>query len=292
MARSSASGCVRRSELLTGGSSARSWKRPRRATTCARPAAARPCPPMPAFLMASAVHGQGTIGFHYDNAEITPHVPNSVEAFFDADDAAVDALSPAEEARAVIEARFISMRVHAEFIGLKMDRIYATGGASQNTDITQVISDVFGCDVYTMASPGGAPLGAAYRALHATKCDEAGEYVRLWPRHACISLLRTLICFAVEAGAFRGDTARGRGSRCGAARLHRGKAQRRQPCRLFGNGAAIRSPGTEGHRSSKLEGCNALPSCSEGHVRGFASVTFRRVRSSVRRPRHSPAPPR
>ena len=90
------------------------------------------------------------------------------------------------EARAVIEARFISMRVHAEFIGLKMDRIYATGGASQNTDITQVISDVFGCDVYTMASPGGAPLGAAYRALHATKCDEAGEYVRLRPRYACI----------------------------------------------------------------------------------------------------------
>lgn len=280
MARSSASGCVRRSELLTGGSSARSWKRPRRATTCARPAAARPCPRCLHFLMASAVHGQGTIGFHYDNAEITPHVPNSVEAFFDADDAAVDALSPAEEARAVIEARFISMRVHAEFIGLKMDRIYATGGASQNTDITQVISDVFGCDVYTMASPGGAPLGAAYRALHATKCDEAGEYVRLCPRYACISLLRTPTCFAVEAGAFRGDTARGRGSRCGAARLHRGKAQRRQPCRLFGNGAAIRRPGTDGHRSSELEGCNAPPSCSEGHVREFCISHFS-TRASV-----------
>ena len=56
-------------------------------------------------------------------------------------------------------------------------RIYATGGASQNTDITQVIADVFGCDVYTMASPGGAPLGAAYRALHAVKSEQAGKYV-------------------------------------------------------------------------------------------------------------------
>jgi sugar (pentulose or hexulose) kinase len=40
-----------------------------------------------------------------------------------------------------------------------------------------VIADVFGCDVFTMASPGGAPLGAAYRALHAVKSAEAGAYV-------------------------------------------------------------------------------------------------------------------
>jgi xylulokinase len=132
----------------------------------------------------------GKVAFHYDDAEITPHVPKPVEAFYDGEDNDVESLSLAEEARAVIEARFISMRVHAEFIGLKMDRIYATGGASQNNDITQVIADVFGCDVYTMASPGGAPLGAAYRALHAIKCEEAGEYVRDRPPACCLLPVR------------------------------------------------------------------------------------------------------
>ena len=129
------------------------------------------------ILAKTPAGNNGKIAFHYDDAEITPHVPAPAEAFFDSDGSQVDALSPEDEARAVIEARFLSMRVHAEFIGLKMDRIYATGGASQNKDITQVIADVFNCDVYTMESPGGAPLGAAYRALHAMECSKLGTYV-------------------------------------------------------------------------------------------------------------------
>lgn len=140
------------------------------------------------ILKETSAGNGGSIALHYDDPEITPHVPKAVEAFYNGDDESVDSLPPAEEARAVIEARFISMRVHAEFIGLKMDRIYATGGASQNNDITQVIADVFGCDVYTMASPGGAPLGAAYRALHALKCEEMGEYVSLGPHCFKLSL--------------------------------------------------------------------------------------------------------
>jgi xylulokinase len=145
------------------------------------------------MLKETSAGNSGSIAFHYDDPEITPHVPNAVEAFYNGEDEPVDSLTPAEEARAVIEARFISMRVHAEFIGLKMDRIYATGGASQNNDITQVIADVFGCDVYTMASPGGAPLGAAYRALHAVKCEEAGEYVSFLRR--CVVSCYPYACF-------------------------------------------------------------------------------------------------
>jgi xylulokinase len=71
----------------------------------------------------------------------------------------------------------MSMRLHAEVIGLKMNKIFATGGASQNSSITQVMADVFGADVYTMPSPGGAAVGAAYRALHADACDAKGAYV-------------------------------------------------------------------------------------------------------------------
>ena len=72
-----------------------------------------------------------------------------------------DKIKRQTEARAVIEARFMSMRLHAEVIGLKMGRIFATGGASQNKEIVQVMSDVFGVDVYTLPSPGGAGIGAA-----------------------------------------------------------------------------------------------------------------------------------
>ena len=58
-----------------------------------------------------------------------------------------------------------------------MKKIFATGGASQNAAITQVMADVFGADVYTMPSPGGAAVGAAYRALHADACDSAGSFI-------------------------------------------------------------------------------------------------------------------
>lgn len=195
-------------------------------------------------------------------------VPAATEVLFDADGTAVAELPAEVEARAVIEARFLSMRLHAEFIGLKVvpcrgawvgaifdplfnifpegqlpqaprgvpsrwtcrrqracwwyahscvrssdsprpedgpdlrdrrrlaEQRYHAGmlppaaplpsctsflsSAAQGcggAGTRQVIADVFGCDVFTMASPGGAPLGAAYRALHAVKSAEAGSYV-------------------------------------------------------------------------------------------------------------------
>ena len=45
-------------------------------------------------------------------------------------------------------------------------RVLATGGASSNAQILQIISDVFGLPVYTYASQSGAAVGAAYRAKH------------------------------------------------------------------------------------------------------------------------------
>jgi len=44
------------------------------------------------------------------------------------------------------------MRLHADSIGIRDPRrIIATGGASANTAVLQVISDVFGIPVYTVS---------------------------------------------------------------------------------------------------------------------------------------------
>ncbi|KFV43868.1 Xylulose kinase, partial [Tyto alba] len=45
-------------------------------------------------------------------------------------------------------------------------RILATGGASHNKKILQVLSDVFNAPVYTIDTANSACLGSAYRAIH------------------------------------------------------------------------------------------------------------------------------
>ncbi|NXF44031.1 XYLB kinase, partial [Oceanites oceanicus] len=45
-------------------------------------------------------------------------------------------------------------------------RILATGGASHNKEILQVLSDVFNAPVYTIDTANSACLGSAYRAIH------------------------------------------------------------------------------------------------------------------------------
>ncbi|NWT11764.1 XYLB kinase, partial [Vireo altiloquus] len=45
-------------------------------------------------------------------------------------------------------------------------RILATGGASHNKKILQVLSDVFNAPVFTIDTANSACLGSAYRAIH------------------------------------------------------------------------------------------------------------------------------
>lgn len=57
------------------------------------------------------------------------------------------------EVRAVIEGQFIAKRAYAEDMGVVFDKntkIMATGGASVNNSILQVMADVFNAPVYTM----------------------------------------------------------------------------------------------------------------------------------------------
>jgi xylulokinase len=67
-----------------------------------------------------------------------------------------------------------SMRVHAEWMGEKPVRIQATGGASDNREILQIMADVFGVPVLRQETSNSAGLGAAIRAQHAA-LREAGR---------------------------------------------------------------------------------------------------------------------
>uniref|UniRef100_A0A1A7WDK9 Xylulokinase homolog (H. influenzae) n=1 Tax=Iconisemion striatum TaxID=60296 RepID=A0A1A7WDK9_9TELE len=109
----------------------------------------------------------GNIGFYFDSLEITP--PASGVHRFDSDDSEVSHWSPQVEVRALIEGQFLSRRLHAERLGYSITagtRVLATGGASSNTELLQVLADVFGAPVYTMDLSNSACLGSAYRALH------------------------------------------------------------------------------------------------------------------------------
>jgi xylulokinase len=58
----------------------------------------------------------------------------------------------------------MSMRLHSAWMGVKPQKIYATGGASANTAIIQVMADVMGCPVARIEVAKSAALGAALRA--------------------------------------------------------------------------------------------------------------------------------
>ncbi|MFX1339403.1 MAG: xylulokinase [Promethearchaeota archaeon] len=67
--------------------------------------------------------------------------------------------------RAIIEAQFLSMRLHSQWINEKPQEIYATGGASANKDILQVAADIFQTPIRQFNITDSAALGAALRSL-------------------------------------------------------------------------------------------------------------------------------
>jgi len=69
--------------------------------------------------------------------------------------------------RAVVEAQMASMAIHSEWMGVRTRTIHATGGASSNREILQVMADMHNADVYQFEVANSAALGAALRAAHA-----------------------------------------------------------------------------------------------------------------------------
>lgn len=78
--------------------------------------------------------------------------------------------SPQTEIRALIEGQMLHHKAVATEMGFHFGedtRILATGGASANKSILQVVSDVFNAPVYIQKNSEAALLGAAYRAKYA-----------------------------------------------------------------------------------------------------------------------------
>eukprot|EP00484_Ammonia_sp_Unknown_P030415 CAMPEP_0197036814 /NCGR_PEP_ID=MMETSP1384-20130603/14203_1 /TAXON_ID=29189 /ORGANISM="Ammonia sp." /LENGTH=578 /DNA_ID=CAMNT_0042467031 /DNA_START=20 /DNA_END=1756 /DNA_ORIENTATION=- len=124
---------------------------------------------------------QGRLAFYYDHAEILPTVKPGLYRF-DEHDNAVDEYKDdgkgAQDIRGIIESQFMAMRQHMEKFGVQnSSKILATGGASKNDTILQVLADVFGANVYRIDSPDSASKGAALRALHGYKCRKANTFV-------------------------------------------------------------------------------------------------------------------
>jgi xylulokinase len=66
--------------------------------------------------------------------------------------------------RACVEGQFLNMKLRTDWMQLKPEVIYLTGGASKNNAIAQVVADIFQAKVQRLAVSGSVALGAAFRA--------------------------------------------------------------------------------------------------------------------------------
>jgi len=78
----------------------------------------------------------------------------------------IDPADAHSNVRGVIEGQMMAMANHSRWMGVGVETIFATGGASANRDILQVMADVFGAPVHQLAVGNSACLGAALRAWH------------------------------------------------------------------------------------------------------------------------------
>jgi xylulokinase len=88
-------------------------------------------------------------------------------------------LNPADgpgHVRAVVECQMMALANHSAWMGVDVKVIHATGGASENREILQVLADVFDADVYQFSGGNGSCVGASLRAWHGD-ATAAGEPV-------------------------------------------------------------------------------------------------------------------
>lgn len=76
---------------------------------------------------------------------------------------------PAAQARAIVEAQGLTMRYHSAWIGETPDVILATGGASRNPGILQVLADIFQAELRPLKVTNSSALGGALRAAQAVE---------------------------------------------------------------------------------------------------------------------------
>jgi xylulokinase len=113
-------------------------------------------------LVGQAPHGNnGGLLLPWFEAEIVPRVnqPGIHRFNLDAGDAAANC-------RAIFESQMLSMRLHSQWMGVSPKNILATGGASNDAALLQVMADVMNCPVLRIEISKSAALGAALMAAH------------------------------------------------------------------------------------------------------------------------------
>ncbi|MBC8096650.1 MAG: carbohydrate kinase [Akkermansiaceae bacterium] len=110
-------------------------------------------------LAKTPVGNEGGILLPWFDAEIVPRVNQPGIHRIDLDEKDADA-----NCRAIAEAQMMSMRLHSGWMKVSPECIYATGGASNNLPLLQVMADVMNCPVRRIEVSKSAALGAALRA--------------------------------------------------------------------------------------------------------------------------------
>jgi xylulokinase len=75
--------------------------------------------------------------------------------------------NPALQIRALLEGQFLNMRLHSEWMEVRVERIRLTGGAAKNDGIAQLVADIFQAPVERLEVLNSAALGAALIAAAA-----------------------------------------------------------------------------------------------------------------------------
>lgn len=125
-----------------------------------------------ARLLEQEPGNSGYVMLPWLETEITPDVRHAGVRRF-----GFDRLDAGKNVRGLIEGQMMAMANHAgDVTAERVERIVATGGASTNRALLQVMANVFGVDVYRLDVANSAALGAALRAYHADRLT-AGEPV-------------------------------------------------------------------------------------------------------------------
>lgn len=107
----------------------------------------------------------GALLLPYFVPEMTPKILHpEARAFGDAEFMRFG--DPARSARAIVEAQALAMQRYSDWIGETPSSILATGGASRNRGILQVVADVFRARVRTLEVGNSSALGGALRAAN------------------------------------------------------------------------------------------------------------------------------
>jgi xylulokinase len=112
-------------------------------------------------LRESPPGNNGGVMLPWFEPEITPAVLNPGVRR-----AGIDVTDPRANVRGLIEGQMMAMANHSRWMGVGVETIFATGGASANRDILQVMADVFDAPVHQLVVGNSACLGAALRAWH------------------------------------------------------------------------------------------------------------------------------